>query len=146
LSQPQDAQNVGALAMSSRERRLGALVTLAIGLTLGATYLDRSRPREQPIVVRLSPALARSSETLEASFTPVGDREPVHGITLSLDRADRTPIRLEPRLRNGDYLLTIELTSTHAELGDGVRAKTIRTRRVTLNGEQTLVFLDESSE
>ncbi|HLV67552.1 MAG TPA: hypothetical protein VKY73_17140 [Polyangiaceae bacterium] len=132
--------------MSARERRLGALVTLAVGLALGATYLDRSRPREQPIVVRLSPELARTTEALEASFTPVGEREPVHGVTLALDGSERAPIRLEPRLRNGDYLLTIELTSTHSVRGSGGKTETIQTHRVTLNGEQTLVFVDESSE
>jgi hypothetical protein len=130
----------------ARKRRLGALVVLAAGAALVLTTLKPDWPRDQTLIIRLPKSDALPSR-LEASFVPVGAARAVQGFTLALEPG-RREVRHQSRLPDGDYLVTIELTSTHSS-GPSAAATldTSEVRRVTLSGEETLIVLDgESSE
>lgn len=130
----------------ARRRRLGALVVLAVGAAVVFTTLKPDWPREQTLIIRL-PKNELAPSRLEASFVPIGASRAVQGFMLAIEPG-RREIRHQSRLPDGDYLVTIGLTSTHSSESSGpVKLETSEVRRVTLSGEETLIVLDgEGSE
>jgi hypothetical protein len=131
----------------SRHRRYGALVVLAVGAATLLALFEPGFPRDQALIFRLPKNHTKPLE-LEVAFTPVGAARATQGFSIALSEAQRREIRHEVRLPNGDYLVTIELTSTHYSASNApAKLETTEVRRVTLSGEETLIVLDgEGSE
>jgi hypothetical protein len=131
----------------SRHRRHGALVVLAVGAAILLALFEPDFPRDQTLVFRL-PSSDATPHELEVAFTPVGATRATQGFSIALTEPQRREIRHEVRLPNGDYLVTIELTSTHYSASNApVKLETSAVRRVTLSGQETLIVLDgEGSE
>jgi hypothetical protein len=124
------------------------LVLLGIGLLLTTKLLNRSWPKEQPVVFRLPRPLAEGPTRLEVSFTPVGDAEPARGLSLTLNPPIPRNLRQTVKLPDGEYIIALELTYTDKSGPSAPeKSETSRARRVTLTGQETLVVFDvESSE
>lgn len=131
---------------SARKRRKGALVILAVGFALVLTTLQPDWPKDQPMIFRL-PAAHAGRGRLQASFTKVGATRALQGFSIELDGSARS-VRHQPRLPDGDYLVTIELTSTHSSGREPpVKMETSEVRRVTLAGQETTIVIEgEQSE
>jgi hypothetical protein len=82
------------------------------------------------------------------SFTKVGEREPAHGVSLRLVPPILRDVRVQVRLPDGEYLVTLSLTYTDITGPSAPeKAETSRPHRVTLTGQETLVVFDaEGSE
>jgi hypothetical protein len=131
----------------SRHRRYGALVVLAVGAAILLALFEPDFPRDQTLIFRL-PSTGATPLELEVAFTPVGAARATQGFSIALTEPKRREIRHEVRLPNGDYLVTIELTSTHYSAPNApAKLETSVGRRVTLSGQETLIVLDgEGSE
>jgi hypothetical protein len=131
---------------TNRRRRFGALVVLAVGVALVLATLKPDWPRDQSLVFRL-PNTNSTPSRLEASFVPIGAARAIQGFTLALEPG-RREVRHQVRLPDGDYLVTIGLTSTHYSGPNApVKLETSEVRRVTLSGEETSIVLEgEGSE
>jgi hypothetical protein len=129
----------------SRRKRLGAMFVLVVGVAIVLTMLKPDWPREQTLIFRL-PRSDATPVRLEAAFTPVGAVRAVQGFSLDLSATRARDVRHQPRIPDGDYLVTIELTSTHSTGSIApVKLETSEVRRVTLSGEETLIVLDGES-
>jgi hypothetical protein len=131
----------------SRKRRLGAFVVLAVGTALVLAVLEPDWPREQPLIFRL-PNGEATPLRLDVALTEVGAARALQGFSIALESRRARDVRHSLRVPNGDYLVTIELTSTHSSASN-VPAKIASSavRRVTLTGEETLIVVDgEGSE
>jgi hypothetical protein len=122
------------------------MVVLAVGVALVVATLEPDWPRDQKLVFRL-PNSGFTPSRLEASFVPIGAARAIQGFTIALEPGQRE-VRHPTRLPDGDYLVTIGLTSTHSSGPNApVKLETSEVRRVTLSGEETLIVLDgEGSE
>lgn len=131
-----------------RLRRVGSLVALLVGFLVVSRWLGETWPREQVVVFRLPRELAREATRLDAAFTPVGEREPARGLSLSLRPPSPRDLRQELSLPSGEYIVTLELTyGNNAGPSAPKKSETSRARRVRLNGDETLVVFDaEGSE
>jgi hypothetical protein len=136
----------GGSEQSARHRRKGALLVLGIGFALVLTTLQPDWPKDQPLIFRL-PATHSGAGRLQASFTRVGAARALQGFTIELDGSQRS-VRHQPRLPDGDYLVTIELTSTHSSgRNPPAKMETTEVRRVTLGGQETTIVIEgEQSE
>jgi hypothetical protein len=124
-------------------RRLGGTVVLLAGVLLAGSALRKSWPREHTVVFRLPSDLAAVATRLEASFTPIGDREPARALTLALNPPNPRNLRQKVNLPNGEYIVALELT-----VGDKSgpsapeKSETSHARRVRLTEQETLVVFD----
>jgi hypothetical protein len=126
-----------------RLRRIGGIVVLAVGLLAGSRLLGETWPREQVVVFRLPSDLAEVATHLDASFTRVGEREPAHGLSLSLHPGGPRDLRERISLPGGEYIVALELTyGNNAGPSAPKKSETSRARRVRLDGEETLVVFD----
>lgn len=126
----------------SRNRRFGAFAVLALGTALTFATLEPDFPRDQNLVFRL-PRGDAEPVRLEAVFTPVGAARATQGFTLALRDTRTRDVRHRPRLPNGDYLVTVELTSTHSSAREPrVEIATTEVRRVTLSGQEMVIVLE----
>lgn len=126
---------------SARHRRKGALLILGVGFALVLTTLGPDWPKDQPLNFRL-PATHSGPSRLQVSFTRVGAARALQGFTLELDGSTRS-VRHQPRLPDGDYLVTIELTSTHSSGREPpAKMETSEVRRVTLAGQETTIVIE----
>lgn len=124
-------------------RRWGALLVLGLGLALAVTQLGGSTPQEQTLLFRLPTRSDARTSRLDAQFTPVGQLEPVRGLTLSLDSPPPRELRQPVRLLAGDYIVAVKLTWEHAAGPFApVKTETRGVHRVRLRGLETLVALD----
>lgn len=127
----------------SRQRRFGALLVLVIGIAVAVTVFGESAPQDQALVFRLPMRPGASATVLEAHFTPVGEREPIRGLTLTVSFPQPREVRQPVRLPDGDYIVAVQLTWEPVSGPSApVKMETISARRVTLNGHETLVVLD----
>ena len=126
---------------------LVALVVLAVGALVLLALFEPDFPRDQTLIFRL-PSRDSTPLELEVAFTPVGAARATQGFSITLSEPKRREIRHEVRLPNGDYLVTIGLTSTHYSASNApAKLETSEVRRVTLSGQETLIVLDgEGSE
>jgi hypothetical protein len=126
-----------------RRRRYGALLVLVVGLGLAATLLKNTAPQDQLIIFRLPQRSNAVATRLDAQFTPVGQREPVRGLSLAIATPQPREIRQPVRLPDGDYIVAVQLTWDHA-VGPSAPAKTetSRSHRVSLAGHETVLVLD----
>ncbi len=137
----------GGTEDGARHRKKGALLILAVGFALVLTTLGPDLPKDQPLNFRLPAAHSGGPLRLQVSFTRVGAARALQGFTLELDGSTRS-VRHQPRLPDGDYLVTIELTSTHSSGREPpAKMETTEVRRVTLAGQETTILIEgEQSE
>lgn len=151
MSEPERAPE-GASDPHQREkrrlRRVGGLVVLVVGILVVSRWLGDSWPRDQVVVFRLPPDLAREATRLDATFTPVGEREPARGLSLALRAPSPRDLREEISLPAGEYIVALQLTyGNNAGPSAPKKSETSRARRVRLNGDETVVVFDaEGSE
>ena len=118
-------------------------MVLGVGLFAAFQWLDEGWPRDQSIGVRLPAALVSCAERLDLNFTPVGEREPARGVSISLSQPVPQIVRQQVHLPNGDYIIALELTcGSKSGPSAPKKSKTSRPRRVSLSGEETLVVFD----
>lgn len=128
---------------ASRRQRLGALLVLVVGAAIVISSMGGSVPREQPLVFRLPRSAQGRTSALAAQFTKVGEAEPNAGVSLGLTGSQSRDVRHTVRLPDGDYIVSVELTSDEpAGPSAPTKTETSYSRRVTLNGHETLVVLD----
>jgi hypothetical protein len=127
----------------ARGRRWSALLVLVVGALLALTTLNRSVPKEQPLVFRLPQHPEFTATALAAQLTPAGQREPIAGVSIALDSPQPREVRRPLRVPDGDYIVSVELTWNHSSGPSApVKTETSRTHRVSLTGHETLVVLD----
>jgi hypothetical protein len=119
-------------------RRRAARLVVIVGIALVASQLLGSGPSEQSLMFRLGQERA-SVRRIDASWTPVGEREPAGGVTLRFPDGAPELVRHRVSLPNGRYELAIEVTRAGFAGGSG---QTTSSRRVTLEGAETLIPLD----
>ena len=119
-------------------RRLAARAALIGGLALLVAVVFPTVPREQTFVFRVSDA--STVRRLDVSFTREGEQRPESGVTLRYPVAAPATVRHTASLENGRWLLTI---GVERELSSG-RKETSFERRVTLEGGETVVVLEDS--
>jgi hypothetical protein len=127
---------------------VGGLVVLGVGLLVAHNVLKHSWPQEQTVVFRIPRHLAEVATRLEANFTPLGDTEPIRGLVLTLNPPGKANLRHTLSLPDGEYIISLELTySDKSGPSAPTKSETSRARRVTLQGQETLVVFDvEGSE
>lgn len=129
-------------------RRHVPRLLLVVGVAIAAAIVAPSLPHDQTLVFRLGEGV-QPVRKLSATWTRAGQDEPAGGVTLRF--ADHAPasVRHKLRLRNGSYLLTIDLERAapqttspgRATLGGKHTAQIHYLRRVDLEGGETVVVL-----
>lgn len=121
---------------SGWRRRLARVLLIAgVGIAL-ARFLP-SLPRDQSLVFSIGADRSRV-RALEATWTREGETEALGGVELRFADAAPSRIRHRVRLPNGRYEVAVELATED----DGGLAHTSTTRRVTLEGGETVIRLD----
>jgi hypothetical protein len=111
-----------------------ARILLVVGIALAATRLLPSVPRDQELVFRVAdPASVRR---IAASWTAVGQREPLGAVTLSFSAGPPARVHHRVSLPNGRYDIAIEIAR---ETDAGALSHTSSTRQVTLEGGETVI-------
>ena len=131
---------------ASRLRRWGGMTLVLVGVLVATRWFKGSWPREHAVSFRLPSASAASR--LEVSFTPVGEAEPSHGLSITLPSPNPREVREKVSLPDGDYIVLLELTyGANAGPSAPKKSETSRARRVTLAEAETLVVFEaEGSE
>ncbi|MFZ5897383.1 MAG: hypothetical protein ACOY0T_40385 [Myxococcota bacterium] len=134
----------------NRFRKLGGAVVVVVGVLVVTQWFKGSVPREHVVVFRL-PGGAASSDgatRLTASFTPVGEAEASHGLSVALANPPPREVREKINLPDGDYIVLLELTyGANSGPSAPTKSETSRARRVTLTADETLVVFEaEGSE
>lgn len=133
--------NVDSTAV--RRRRWGALAVLVVAFAVVFTTVNQSVPRDQMVTVRLPERPDARATLLSMYFTPVGEREPLRGVSVAVDSASPRRIRQRMRLPNGDYIVSLELTWAHRAGPSAPEfTETSHARRVTLSGDETFVTFE----
>lgn len=126
-----------------RRRRWGALAVLVVAFAVVFTTVNESVPRDQTITVRLPDRPELRPTLLAMYFTPVGEREPLRGVSIAVERASPRQIRQRIRLPDGDYIVSLELTWAHRTGPSAPEfTETSHARRVTLSGDETFVTFE----
>jgi hypothetical protein len=121
---------------SSWRRRVARVVFVG-GFIAAALVLHGRVPADQELVFRLEDDAASVRE-IEATWTPEGEREASGGVELRFD--DRAPrsVRHRVSLPNGRYEVAVEVVR---QTGDAALSHTTTTRRVNLEGGETVIPL-----
>lgn len=131
--------------MSPQLRSLLARVLLIGGIALVASFVARSAPHDQTVVVRLN---SRQVSRVSAVITRSGDTEPAAGF--SQDFAGGSPARVRHTFSapNGTYIVVITLTDRPLPVDGGsggsrpIPSETSFERRVSLAGGEVIVSPD----
>jgi hypothetical protein len=115
-----------------------ARVVLVAGFALAAALLLPNVPADQDLVFRLDgdPSLVRR---VEATWTAEGEREATGGVRLGFEERAPRSIRHRVSLPNGRYEVAVQVVR---ETADAALSHTTTTRRVTLEGGETVIPLD----
>jgi hypothetical protein len=139
------------LALSRIAKRVTRRVATRAVLLLFAVVLvgqvGRSLPQDQTLIFPVGSAFPYATR-FAASWKQAGDREAQGGVTLSFNEAPPLQIRQHAKLRDGDYIVTIDIVEgpANAEITRaGAGLQTTIERRVNLLGGETLIVLTPSS-
>ena len=117
-------------------RRTLSRLLLVGGIALALTQVLPSMPHEQSLVFRMKDP---SVQRLQATWTPEGEHEALGGVTLSFGDAAPREVRHRVKLPNGRYEIAVDLQRAEGDSGLSSRSTT---RRVNLEGEETVISLD----
>ena len=151
--------NGRAFASSNPVRRLATRGVVVLGAVLVGGELMRSAPHEQTLIFPVGSVFPNATH-FAASWKQPGDDEPRGGVSLTFEHAPPLQVRQHAKLPNGDYIVTIDITTDipeaeqhetaraaaeHGERGEtSGRSEGLQTnieRRVSLGGGEALIAL-----
>lgn len=122
-------------------RRWVARAALVLAVVAAVSVMAGAAPRDQALVFW---AQGRQIEELTVSFTREGHDEPLAGVTLRPAKGARERLRHVIALPSGDYIVQIEVSLAPKPREGRPAIETSVTRRVTLDGTETIIPLPES--
>ena len=148
--------NGRAFAFGSPARRLATRGVVVLGAVLVGGELMRSAPHEQTLIFPVGSVFPNATH-FAASWKQPGDEEPRGGVSLTFEHAPPLQVRQHAKLPNGDYIVTIDITTDVLEAEPQVTARkaaergetsghreglqTNIERRVNLGGGEALIAL-----
>jgi len=89
--------------------------------------LMRSAPHEQTLIFPVGSVFPNATH-FAASWKQPGDDEPRGGVSLTFEHAPPLQVRQHAKLPNGDYIVTIDITTDIAEAEQHATARTAAER------------------